>query len=185
MPHPLHSHWTKTCLHSLESGGSFQRPPSTGGLQGACWAPLPRGEGPKLGWLIRSDCPPQWWKTVPLLILFCDKACRAGQGGVRCGAAAGGYGGGAGGQRGCRHVTTHTCTRINTYMCADRLGHAHSLMQGCSVIMALSRFDHSSLLPFLYSSASPHVVPQYRPISFPLCCVGMLHILHSLPVGVE
>lgn len=77
----------------------------------ACWALLPRGKDPKLGWRIHSDCPPQGWKTVTPLMLFCDRPCGAGQGRVRCGAVTAGYGGGVDGWRSCgrdRCVTTHT-----------------------------------------------------------------------------
>lgn len=76
---------------SLESEGSFQSPPSSWGLEGACWAPQPRGEGLKLGWQIHTDCPPWGQKTVPLHIFFfffCDRPRRARQGWVRCRAVA-------------------------------------------------------------------------------------------------
>lgn len=67
-------------------------------------------------------------KRFPFSSFSCYRPCRAGQGGVRCGAVAGGYGGGVGGRRRCggdRHVTTHTCTDTYTCLGMDTLMHAH------------------------------------------------------------
>lgn len=135
-PCPPCSPRTKACLLSLESGGSFQRPPSSGGLVGACWALLPIGEGPKLGWRIHSDCPPRGWKTVSLLIPFLRQALQGWAGWGQVWASSSGLW-----RRGRQpnevwrswHVTTHTCTCINTCMDMYTLMHAHSFMQGCSV----------------------------------------------------
>lgn len=69
---PPHCYWTKMRLWSLESGGSFQRSPyCVGGWRGPAGHCCP--EERALSWTdgsIQCDCPPQWWKTVPLLIPF-------------------------------------------------------------------------------------------------------------------
>lgn len=133
---PPCSCWTKAHLHSLESGGSFQRPPCTGGADGACWAQLPREEGLKLGWQIHSEYPPQGCKMVPLLGTFFFFATGpAGMG--RVGSGVGQYlTGGGTWRRGkwmCELGVADLGMSQQTCMCTDTLMQSLYLLQGCSV----------------------------------------------------
>lgn len=104
-----------------------------GGAEWACWARLPREEGPELGWQIHSDCPPQGWKMVPLLgTVFLRRALRgwAGWGQVWGSSWRGAYGGGVSvwiRRGGYRHVTTNVHVYRHTH--AFTLSQARLLCQ--------------------------------------------------------
>lgn len=188
---PPRGYRTKARLWRLESRGSFQRPPSDGGLEGACWAPLPRGEGPKPGWRIHSDCPPQWWKTVPLLIpFFLRQALQGWAGwGQVWGSSWGVWRRGGGveeigmSQHTRAHAQTHawewthSCMRINVHKAAPSV-----LVLSWFRPLPTHTHNFFSFSPRVFSSIPTHT----RPLS-PYCPlhIGMSYILHSLSLWMK
>lgn len=135
---PPCSCWTKAHLHSLEAGGSFQRPPCTGGQMGPGGNSYP--EKKALSWADRSTViaphrGAKWFPFSGLFFFFFFATGPVGMGRVGSGVGQQLMGGGTW-RRGkwmCELGVEDVGMSQQTCMCTDTLMLSHYLLQGRSV----------------------------------------------------
>lgn len=168
-------------------GAHFKDLGPLGGLRRACWAQARRGEGPKLAWLICSDCPPQGRKTVPSLLIpvFLRLVLQRWGGGVRCRAVAGGRGGREGGRtrRGGDWHARNACTCMDA-MCIKSHKAAPPTLIPPPTPTATHTFSLSlilyPLLMFFFHAYPPILFSQPHP--HPILFCANRNVIHLSPL---